>query len=159
MTSRQCFPCTACCEGWLKAEIRGVKLKPWKACEFSVNKCCGIYEDRPEIPCRSFKCAWLQEKHQLPEHMKPSESGAIVLLDRKWHGGEVIMAVPTGKKIPAETLEWLMAYAREQSLPLLFHEFLFKDGKMTGRKHIGYGPPSFVRAVEKEVGYEDVVMF
>ena len=91
--------------------------------------------------------------------MKPSESGAIVLLDRKWHGGEVIMAVPTGKKIPAETLEWLMAYARELSLPLLFHEFLFKDGKMTGRKHIGYGPPSFVRAVEKEVGYEDVVMF
>jgi hypothetical protein len=91
--------------------------------------------------------------------MKPSECGAIVLLDRNWHGRKVIRAVPAGEKIPIDTLEWLKGYAREQSSPLLFSERIFKNGKQIGIRKIGYGPPSFVRAVELEVGPEDIMMF
>jgi len=92
--------------------------------------------------------------------MKPSECGAIVLLDRGWMSRKVIKAVPTGKKIPSDTLEWLKAYARAQSLPLLFSEYLFKEnGELIGRKKIGYGPPSFIREVETSIEPDDIMMF
>jgi hypothetical protein len=160
MTIKQCSPCTACCDGWLTAEIRGNKVKPWKPCIYSMKQGCGIYENRPENPCVVFKCAWLQEKHKLPEHMKPSECGAIVLLDRDWMSRKAIRAVPVGKKIPSDTLEWLKAYAREQSLPLLFSEFLFKEnGELIGKRKIGYGPPSFIREVETSIEPDDIMMF
>ena len=159
MTIRQCFPCIACCEGWLTADINGVQIKPYKPCVHSVKQGCGIYERRPKTPCVSFKCGWLQAQYKLPEHMKPSECGTIVLFDRKWHNREVIRAVPTGEKIPSDTLEWLMALSREQSLPLLFSEHIFKNGIFVSKRKIGYGPPSFIRAVETEVGPEDVMMF
>lgn len=158
MTDRQCFPCTACCQGWLTATIYGEKMMPGKPCIHATKEGCGIYEKRPENPCKTFKCGWLQDEYEMPGHMKPSESGAIVMFDRHWHGRKVIRAVPTGEKIPAETLEWLMALAREKGLPLLFSEHQFKDGKFAGKKKIGYGPPSFIKAVKTEPGDEDVFM-
>jgi hypothetical protein len=80
------------------------------------------------------------------------------MFDRLWHGRKVIQAVPTGEKMPAETLEWLMALAREKNLPLLFSEHLFEEGSIIGKKKIGYGPPSFINAVKMEPGDEDVFM-
>ena len=159
MTNRQCFPCTACCEGWLVAEIHGLKIKPGKPCIHAQKQGCGIYESRPKVPCVTFRCGWLQEQNGLPEQMKPSASGAIVLFDRKWHDRDVIWAIPTGSKIPDDTLEWLMALSREKFLPLLFCEFLFEEGKYLGSKHIGYGPPAFVNAVRTEIGPEDILMY
>ncbi len=159
MMARKCFPCTACCGGWLTADIYGEKLKPGKPCIHSTKQGCGIYERRPKDPCIDFKCGWLQEQSKLSEHMKPSECGALVLLDRRWQGRKVIIAIPTRKSIPSDTLEWLKVFAREQSLPLLFGEHLFENGKYVGKRRIGYGPPSFVRAVETEVRPEDITMF
>ena len=159
MTSRQCFPCTTCCEGWLTGKIRGVKMHPGKPCLFIVGKGCGIYEKRPARPCQSFKCAWLLEQDKLPEHMRPSECGAIVLLNRPWHNREVIRAAPTGEKISADTLEWLKAYSRKHSLPLVFCEYTNRNGQFIGQRKLGYGPPSFIRAVETEVEPEDVITF
>jgi hypothetical protein len=80
------------------------------------------------------------------------------MFDRDWHDRKVVMAVPTGKKIPNETLEWLLAYSRDHSIPLIFHEFLVEDGRYVGKKRIGYGPRSFIHAVETEVGPEDIMM-
>jgi hypothetical protein len=157
MTEKQCYPCTACCEGWLEAEIRGIRLSPMKPCAHLSDSGCGIYEERPEKPCRTFKCAWLQEEYNLPEHMRPSESGSIVLLDRNWEGRKVIRAIPVGEKIPTATLDWLMAFAREKSLPLIFYEYIMKDGKFSDKRVVGYGPPSFVREVEAKVGLQDIL--
>jgi hypothetical protein len=95
----------------------------------------------------------------MPEHMKPSECGAIVMLDRRWHDRKIITAVPTGRKIPANTLEWLLEFSREQSTPLIFIEFLVEDGKYMGKRKTGYGPPSFIHAVETEVEPEDIIKF
>jgi len=159
MTDRQCFPCTSCCGGWLTANINGVQLMPGKPCVHLAKQGCGIYATRPHDPCATYKCGWLKGQFNMPEHMRPSESGAIVNFDRVWNGRKVIRAVPTGEKIPAETLAWLMALSRQQNLPLLFSEHLFKDGRFIGKKRIGYGPPSFIEAVKTEPGSEDVIMF
>jgi hypothetical protein len=88
--------------------------------------------------------------------LRPSESGVIIRLGRKWHGRDVIRAVPTGEKIPPETLEWLMAYSRQTGLPLLFSEHVFREGRFITKKRFGYGPVDFVREVELRVGPEDI---
>ena len=95
----------------------------------------------------------------LPEHMKPSACGVIVIFNRKWHGRDVIRAIPTGSKIPGDTLEWLMALSRKESLPLLFCEYLLNEDQYVGVRNRGYGPPSFTVAVETEVGPEDTLMY
>ena len=91
--------------------------------------------------------------------MKPVECGALVLFDEKWHGRKIISAIPTGKSIPSDTLEWLKAYSREHSLPLLFYERVLENRKFVATKRFGYGPPSFIHAVKTEVGPEDITMF
>jgi len=148
-----------CCQGWLKAEINGVILEPGKPCVHALKQGCGIYETRPKNPCASFKCGWLQDQHNLPAHMKPSECGAIVFFDRKWSNRNVITAVPTGIKIPADTLDWLMAYSRKTSLPLVFSERLLENKKFAGIKYTGYGPSDFIHAINTELGAEDIMMF
>jgi hypothetical protein len=90
--------------------------------------------------------------------MKPSECGAIVLFG-KWRGRLIIKATPAGETIPDETLDWLMAFARERSLPLVFSEHLFEDGKYFGLKRTGYGPPSFIHYVETQIMPEDIMQF
>jgi len=156
MTSRQCFPCTACCEGWLVTEVKGVKLKPGSPCVHCNETGCGIYSTRPENPCALFTCGWLDQPDKLPDHMKPSECGAIVRF-RKWRDGHIIRATPTGATIPGETLDWLMAFAREYSLPLVFSEHLVEDGKFVGLKKTGYGPPPFIEYVETQMMHEDIM--
>jgi hypothetical protein len=145
MTDRRCFPCTACCEGWLITEVNGLKIEPGTPCINCTKQGCKIYEKRPENPCVSFMCGWLREPDKIAEHMKPSECGAIVTLSMR-SGRQILNATPVGKTIPSDTLDWLKAYSREQSLPLMFSEYLFKDGKYLGVRKFGYGPPSFIHA-------------
>lgn len=158
MTDRQCYPCTACCEGWLTAEINGVLMMPGKPCVHKNAQGCGIYANRPHNPCGIFSCGWLRGEHGMPMNMRPSECGAIVMFDRQWHGRKVIRAVPTGEKIPPDTLEWLMALSRRQNTPLVFSEHDFVDGKFVRKRKLGYGPPEFIHAVKTEPGPEDVFM-
>jgi len=156
MTNRQCFPCTACCEGWLTAEINGVKMMPGTPCVNCTKHGCKIYEKRPENPCVSFKCAWLAKPDKIPEQMKPTECGAILTLS-KWKGRQMLNATPVGKTIPSDTLEWLFAIASELSIPLVFSEFLFKGGKYFGNKRTGFGPPSFIHDVKTRILPEDIM--
>ena len=117
---------------------------------------CAIYPDRPEDPCRTFVCGWLQEDSPLPEHMRPDHCGAIVILGRRWGRWPLLVAIPCGQEIPAETLEWLKAYARDNGIPLTFDERIVKDGSFVGVKELGYGPPAFVQAVREGIGPQDV---
>ena len=134
-------------------------MEPGKPCVHCTQAGCAIYESRPAEPCKSYKCAWLIDDSPLPDHMRPNECGAIVGLDTKWKGKRLVMATPTGEKIPQPTLDWLMAYSREHSIPLLLKENLLKDGRYIGYKKIGYGPPWFIHAVEHELVPDDVTMF
>ena len=140
---RQCLPCTACCGGWLYAEIDGIVVKPGHACPHNSEKGCRIYAARPAVPCRSFVCSWRVEESPLPDWMRPDECGAIVLLSQPWEGELVIYAVPVGKEIPPHTLEWLQAYARTHQRPMIHYERIVENGEYRGLKRFGYGPPAF----------------
>ncbi len=80
-----------------------------------------------------------------------------MLFKQRWNGRAIVKAVPTGERIPQDTLEWLKAYAREKAIPLMFPVRLLKDGKFHGRKMLGYGPPDFIHAVENMITHEDIM--
>jgi hypothetical protein len=128
-------------------------------CKYCTEQGCGIYETRPENPCRTFKCAWLQEGSPLPEHLQPNRSLAIIMLDRTWRDDKVIVALPVGAKIPQKTLDWLMTYAQQNRRPLVFLENLYRDGNHIGAKQTGFGPPAFVEHVKNSMGTEDIFHF
>lgn len=146
---RQCMPCTACCAGWLYAEVNEFIVKPGHACPHSKNQGCGIYPQRPEVPCRTFVCAWRVEQSSLPDWMRPDECGAIVLLSLPWEGELVISAVPVGAEIPPHTLSWLQAYARTHQRPLIYYQRVEENGEFNGVKRLGYGPPQFREKVAR----------
>jgi hypothetical protein len=73
---RQCGSCAKCCEGWLTGDINGTPLGKGSPCKFITKNGCGNYENRPNDPCRAFRCEWLNGS--IPEHMKPDVCGIIV---------------------------------------------------------------------------------
>lgn len=157
MSDRACDGCIACCEGWLSARIDGVRIRPGTPCIHCTDSGCGIYERRPQEPCRQFICGWLQEDSPLPRHMRPDRCGVIVVLGREWMGESVIMAFPTGPGIPEDALEWLKTFARQSAKPLLLKEFMFDaNGEFEGYKTLGYGPSWFVQAVKTRLIPEDI---
>lgn len=155
MTSRrQCGECTACCEGWLRSKV--IDMEPGRPCQHCTGQGCAIYPDRPDDPCRSFECGWLKEGSPMPEELRPDRCGAIVVFNRYWGRWPIVVAIPVGPEIPADTLEWLKAYARDNGVPLLFDQRVMQDGKYVGIKELGYGPPAFVEAVRDGIGPQDI---
>ena len=73
-----------------------------------------------------------------------------------WGGNPVIEATPVGKTIPVDTLEWLKAHSRQYSLPLIFSEYLFEEGKFLGVKKFAYGSPSFIWDADTRIKPEDI---
>lgn len=145
--NRQCLPCTACCQGWLSADILGFAMGAGRPCPHSSPAGCGIYEDRPQDPCRTYVCSWLVDGSPLPDWMRPDQSGVIVLLSLPWEGEKVISAIPVGQTIPERPLEWLKNYAQKYKRPLIFYERLMEGETYTGVKQTGFGPPEFRRKV------------
>lgn len=148
-TNRQCLPCTACCDGWLTAEIHGHKVRPGSPCPFSQPGGCKIYSTRPEDPCHNFVCSWLVADSPLPDWMRPDLCGAIVLLSDPWHGRLVIKATPVGRTIPERTLEWLKQHALKTGRPLIFGERIVVGDKFSAIRLRGFGPPEFRYQVAK----------
>lgn len=149
VTGRQCLPCTACCRGWVSGDVLDHHLSAGHPCPHSTPAGCGIYERRPEEPCRTFVCSWLVDGSPLPDWMRPDRCGAIVLLSLHWEGDYVISAIPVGKAIPERTLDWLKDYARRHRRPLVFYERIENDGVFTGLRRFGMGPPEFRRKVAR----------
>ena len=147
---RECGECTACCEGWLAD--KQLDMYAGKACAHCRSGGCAIYETRPEQPCRTFKCAWLQEEEAFPEEMRPDKCGAIVLTARYWREWSVMRATPVGAIIPESTLEWLRLHTLSQEIPLIFYERGLENGVYT---HIdrqrAYGSPEFAEAIQETV--------
>jgi len=115
---RSCGTCTKCCEGYLLATVGDIDLFPGKPCHFvEINSGCSVYEDRPEDPCRVFKCEWLTQP-LIPEWLKPNLSNVIFVsydpnpdypLDNiKAYGYTAL--VEAGGKLTAQTLSWAIAH-------------------------------------------------
>lgn len=76
---KSCGECTACCSGALSGEAHGHYFYKGRPCFFLTGKGCGIYENRPENPCVSFKCGYLSENF-FPEWMRPDKCGILATL-------------------------------------------------------------------------------
>jgi hypothetical protein len=114
---RECDGCTACCEGWLHGVAHGQHFQAGRPCHFKCEKGCSIYENRPEEPCRTYSCEWLNN-YELPEWMKPNLSG-VIITSREYKENKVYLEVyETGKKIDAEVLNWLFLYHYTTDIPL-----------------------------------------
>ena len=146
MPARSCYPCTACCDGWLSS--KHIEMSPGKPCVHRIDEGCAIHGERPKV-CREFECDWLKADSQLADDMRPDLCGAIVMTGRRFRNWRIILATPTGWAIPRPTLERLMTYARAQSIPLVFIENLHDNGVYTHYKRSGFGPLEFIRSIQE----------
>lgn len=115
---RGCDGCTACCDGWLFGNAHGQAFYPGRPCAFRGCGGCKIYKDRPEDPCRSFFCAWV-ESFDFPEWMKPSEAHVIVKRDIQ-DGIAFLDVIEMGQRMDARVLSWLVMYALENKINLRY---------------------------------------
>ena len=143
--TRECRPCTACCDGWLQIVVEGRPVYPGKPCHHSTGAGCNDYANRPLDPCVQFICGWRMDGSPLPEWMKPSNAKVVVLFNQsRWRDLPVDVAVPVGRRIPPRALNWLQRFAEQQQRALLYSEQIVENGQFSNRQaaHV-YGPPEF----------------
>jgi len=153
-STRQCLPCTACCEGWLRIEVNNEEIYPGNGCSnCEVGKGCRIYEKRPVDPCRSFVCGWREENSPLPDWLMPNNAKVIVLPNKfNWQGNPVDVAVPVGKRIPPRALRWLTEYALKNQRLLVYLEQEITSVELEKKQLVfAYGPSLFRQEIEVKV--------
>jgi hypothetical protein len=133
--ARDCGNCTACCDGWLKIEVRGHAVRPGRACPFRIDYGCSIYQERPHHPCREFVCGWLAASSPLPDWMRPDRSQVILLAANfSWQGLPVDVAVAAGARPKKKALRWLMQFSSERRRCLMYQ---------INEEWFAFGPPAF----------------
>ena len=141
--NRTCGGCTACCDGWLRIEVRGHKVGDGKPCPFRSGGGCTIYHERPQHPCREFVCGWLAAKSPLPDWMRPDKSGLIMLAaDFVWRGLSVDVVVAAGQRPKRKALQWLMEFSATNRRLLIYQ----MDGEW-----FAFGPPAFQADISQRV--------
>jgi len=137
--SRECGACTACCEGWLSADIRGHQMHPGRPCFFLTEGSCTDYEGRPAT-CKTYNCAWKVENEVFPVWMRPDVSGVIIsriVLPSRSDLTHYEVAEARGK-LDVKTLNWLIQWALEKGHNLFY--------QIEG-KHHAIGSPAFRSAM------------
>jgi hypothetical protein len=141
--SRSCGGCTACCDGWLRIEVRGHEVRDGKPCPFRIAEGCRIYRDRPQHPCREFTCGWLVASSPLPEWMRPDKSDLIMLAANfVWRSLLVDVVVAAGKRPKKKALDWLMTYSAANRRPMIYQ----LDGEW-----FAFGPPAFQAEISQRI--------
>ena len=110
---RSCEGCTKCCSGTLSATIeiqsRSTvhEMKPGTPCVFvQIGKGCSVYDERPEEPCKTFRCQYLVDE-MVPEEMKPSRSNIILTIEEVLPNVEYIIAHEAGGSLEGDNLKWV----------------------------------------------------
>jgi len=114
---RKCGECSKCCEGWVHGQIFGVPFYKGRPC-FYLEKGCTIYKQRPENPCRIFKCVWLGEE-VMPMWMRPDLIDVIVV-KRLREGIEYYKLIEMGKKLDSAVLNWFVMWAISEGKNILY---------------------------------------
>lgn len=113
--SRECGECTACCEGWLHADVKlgntEYKVRPGNQCPMIVDHKCSIHDSdlRPLHPCRDYSCVWLDNK-DIPDYMRPDKCG-VILTEKTLNNISYIQMVETGKKVDSTILAQVIQYS------------------------------------------------
>jgi len=117
---RECGSCHKCCEGHLRGEAYGYAFWNSRKCHFLNGNGCSIYSTRPDDPCKSYKCMWLQDENQeIPEWMKPDEANAI-LTSRTIDDISYIELIEAGAPMKADVLSWAIQYTLNNKLNLYY---------------------------------------
>jgi len=115
---RTCGTCTECCQGWLWGSAHGHHFYPGKPCHFVSEGGCSIYRDRPEDPCKIFKCQWLTNK-DFPEWFKPNKSKVIIKTCLRKDNEDLYYEVyECGQKLDSSILAWLIEYHATTKIPV-----------------------------------------
>jgi len=142
--SRNCGLCTACCDGWLKIDVREHHVRPGRPCPFRADNGCSIYDERPQHPCREFVCGWLVPSSPLPDWMRPDRSNMIMLASNFiWQGLPVDVIVAVGVRPKQKALDWLMRFAAERRRCLVYQ---------IGEDWLAFGPPAFQSEIAERIG-------
>ncbi|QKI89103.1 hypothetical protein [Thiomicrorhabdus xiamenensis] len=152
-TNRVCQPCTACCDGWVQIKVKGCEAYPGRPCPHSTGSGCDDYHNRPVDPCRKFECAWVKEGSYLPDDFRPDQCGALVIDNvLQWQGMDVDLAVPVGREIPLETLNWLKSYAEQKMRPLIYQQQPANRRKLVKNPlTLAHGPPAFQEWLQQKL--------
>ena len=118
-TRRSCGTCTACCDGWMVGTIFGHEMKEGQPCFFRGEKCCTIYERRPEKPCRSFVCGWLQRDSPFPEDFRPDRLG-ILIAPIRWRGQAAYILRSAGRDPDEVLLAWMRNFSERSGRPFFY---------------------------------------
>jgi hypothetical protein len=113
-----------------------------RPCHFvAIGNSCTIYENRPENPCKTFKCKWLTDS-SIPEWLKPNLAN-VILYDADIEGMYYMGVAEAGEKLRVEVLDFVIKYVRENGINLYY--------QINGEKH-WVGSEEFVIAMHKKEG-------
>lgn len=119
---RDCDGCTKCCEGYLPAIVNGLQIYP-NGCKFvEANVGCTIYDSRPERPCKTYKCFWVNNDF-VPENLKPSITNMIISRSTVLGFNELVL-IPAGG-YSEELVDWFADYTTKNNINATWQ----KDGK------------------------------
>jgi len=138
--NKKCGECTACCSGHLYGEAHGHKFFKGRPCFVVTKAGCSIYEDRPDVPCKSFKCGYLTFPF-FPEWMRPDQSGVLATHGIFKAGDETkpyLQISEYNKPMSALSLWWFIEKYRDGQLPNLLINI--------GGFHHRLGTEEFLRA-------------
>ena len=139
---RPCDGCSLCCDGWVKTQVLGHDIGEGRPCPFSSGRHCTIHETRPADPCRIFYCGWAEANSALPDWMKPSLCGVIVVTGRSsWRGRPVDILVASDKDPDQRVLDWFKARALRERRPFIFQ---------SDHQWFGFGPAEFQQKVKEK---------
>lgn len=122
MSNKNCGTCTKCCEGTLKLIVHGEKVSNGKPCPLlNINSGCSDYENRPAMPCKTYRCVWLKNNN-IPEHFKPNNVNFII--HRLWiKTYECYTLIPAGKEIKESDIKDIKNWFEENNLNFFYlHE-------------------------------------
>lgn len=144
-TKKVCGECTACCEGFLNADLTfdGVtyKVRPETPCPMIHNHSCKVY-NTPLKPttCDNYSCMWL-DNLDIPDYMRPDRC-KVILTEKKIQNISYIQMIEMGKKVDSSILAEVIQYAFFNSKNL---EYVV-DGK---NYHLG--SPEFMNLVLENI--------
>lgn len=121
---RACGSCTACCDGWAKGVVNGIPMHPGRPCAFRATGAqggCGIYETRPQQPCRDFVCGWLEAGSPFPDDWRPDTLGMLIF-PVGWRGKRAYVLRYAGREPDEATLGWLRAFQQRTGRPVLVEQ-------------------------------------
>lgn len=116
---KSCGSCQRCCDGTYTDNINGHMMGNGVPCFFLGEAGCTIYDKRPDQPCRSYQCLWLQFEN-VPDYMKPENSGAIIDLRQLKDGTQYIMIEGKEAEYSAQVFLYSMEFAQQRKISLVY---------------------------------------